>query len=114
MSASGFLNLCLDIALILLALSFALVTLRIAIGPTLADRVLGLDLLVTLGIGFIAVIGMKTGFHLYVDVAIALGLVGFLATVALARYLLTRGEGESGSKPQGERDPDRVREEESG
>jgi len=36
-----------------------------------------------------------TGFTLYIDIGIALGLVGFLSTVALARYLASRGpEGE--------------------
>ena len=45
-------------------------------------------------IGFIAVIGVKTGYHLYVDIALALGLVGFLATVAFARFVLERGVGD--------------------
>ena len=96
MTAAGIIDAGTDTALLLLALAFALVTIRIARGPSLADRVLGLDLLVTLGIGFIAVIGVKTGYYLYVDIAIALGLVGFLATVALARYILVRGQKESG------------------
>ena len=47
-----------------------------------------------IAIGFIAVIGIKTGYTLYVDVAIALGLVGFLATVAFARFVLSRGKTE--------------------
>jgi multicomponent Na+:H+ antiporter subunit F len=67
---------------------------RIIKGPTLPDRILGLDMLVAIAIGFIAVIGIKTGFTLYVDVAIALGLVGFLATVAFARFVLSRGKTE--------------------
>jgi multicomponent Na+:H+ antiporter subunit F len=65
--------------------------LRIIRGPTLPDRVLGLDMLVAIAIGFIAVIAIKTGFNLYIDIGIALGLVGFLATVAFARFILTRG-----------------------
>jgi multicomponent Na+:H+ antiporter subunit F len=87
-----FLDLCSSIALLFLSAAFLIVTLRIALGPTLPDRILGLDMLVTLAIGFIAVIGLKTGIYLYVDIAIALGLVGFLATVAFARYVLVRGE----------------------
>ncbi|MEM9108174.1 MAG: monovalent cation/H+ antiporter complex subunit F, partial [Pseudomonadota bacterium] len=54
-------------------------------------RILALDMLVATAIGFIAVIGIKTGYTLYVDIAIALGLVGFLATVAFARFVLARG-----------------------
>jgi multicomponent Na+:H+ antiporter subunit F len=79
------------IALAFLILSFLVTIYRVITGPTLADRVVGLDMLVGIAIGFIAVIAVKTGFTLYIDVAIALGLVGFLATVAFARFILSRG-----------------------
>lgn len=78
------------VALALLSLSFLLTSLRVLVGPSLPDRVLALDMLVTIAIGFIAVIGIRTGFTLYLDIAIALGLVGFLATVAFARFVLSR------------------------
>ncbi|WVT04542.1 cation:proton antiporter [Sinorhizobium chiapasense] len=78
-------------ALVLLSAALLMTVLRIIRGPTLPDRVLGLDMLVAIAIGFIAVIAIKTGFNLYIDIAIALGLVGFLATVAFARFILTRG-----------------------
>ena len=42
-------------------------------------------------IGIIAVIAVKTGFELYIDIALALGLVGFLTTAAFARYIHVRG-----------------------
>ena len=90
--ATGFLGVALTISLILLAIAFLLTTVRIVLGPTLPDRVLGLDMLTSVAIGFIAVIGIDTGFTLYVDVAIALGLVGFLATVAFARFIMARGK----------------------
>jgi multicomponent Na+:H+ antiporter subunit F len=53
--------------------------------------VVALDMLVGIVIGFIAVTALRTGYTLYVDIAIALGLVGFLATVAFARFILVRG-----------------------
>ncbi|MBO0663536.1 cation:proton antiporter [Jiella sp. MQZ9-1] len=90
--ARQFLEICLDISLILLGIAFFLTVVRIIKGPTLPDRVLGLDMLTSVAIGFIAVIGIDTGFTLYVDIAIALGLVGFLATVAFARFILARGK----------------------
>lgn len=77
-----------------LCLSFLITIYRIVKGPTLPDRILGLDMLVAIAIGFIAVIGIKTGYTLYVDIAIALGLVGFLATIAFARFVLSRGKTE--------------------
>ncbi|MDV6227614.1 cation:proton antiporter [Nitratireductor aquimarinus] len=78
------------VALALLSLSFLFTVVRVLVGPSLPDRVLALDMLVTIAIGFIAVIGIRTGFTLYLDIAIALGLVGFLATVAFARFVLSR------------------------
>lgn len=74
----------------ILSFSFLLTVLRVIIGPTLPDRILGLDMLVTTAIGFIVVIGIRTGYTLYLDIAIALGLVGFLATIAFARFVLSR------------------------
>lgn len=80
-----------NIALVVLGLSFFLTVFRVVRGPTLPDRVLALDMLVGIAIGFIAVIAIKTGYTLYIDIAISLGLVGFLATVAFARFILARG-----------------------
>nr|WP_011580212.1 MULTISPECIES: cation:proton antiporter [Chelativorans] len=77
-------------ALAILSLSFLLTVIRVLRGPALPDRVVGLDMLVAIAIGFIAVIGIRTGYTLYLDIAIALGLVGFLTTVAFARFILSR------------------------
>jgi len=97
MSGAEFLGLATIISLGILSLAFVLIIFRIALGPSLADRILALDMLVSIGIGYIAVLAIKTGFSLYLDVAIALGLVGFLATVAFARYVHHRGI--QGSQP---------------
>lgn len=93
-SVASIFDFAVNLALGLLCLSFLVTIYRIVKGPTLPDRILGLDMLVAIAIGFIAVIGIKTGYTLYVDVAIALGLVGFLATVAFARFVLSRGKTE--------------------
>lgn len=78
-------------ALVVLSAALLVTVWRIIRGPTLPDRVLGLDMLVAIAIGLIAVVAIRTGFNLYIDIAIALGLVGFLATVAFARFILARG-----------------------
>jgi len=91
MSPEAFLELAIRLSLALVCLAFFVAVVRLVIGPTLADRVLALDMLVTVGIGFIAVLTVRTGYGQYLDVAIALGLVGFLATVAFSRYILARG-----------------------
>ncbi|MBV6656226.1 MAG: cation:proton antiporter [Devosiaceae bacterium] len=90
MSTEAFLQGASIIAMAIILLAFLIISARIIMGPTLPDRVLGLDMLVAAGIGFIAVVAIKTGFFLYLDIAIALGLVGFLATVAFARFILRR------------------------
>lgn len=85
-----------SLAFALLLIAVALVVVRLIRGPTLADRILALDVITTLAIGLIATFAVRTGFTLYLDIAIALGLLGFLSTVAFARYLLkqaaTHGE----------------------
>lgn len=78
------------VALVLLTVALLVGMVRIIIGPTLADRVLALDLLTVVAMGFIAAIAIRTGLMLYLDIAIALALLGFLATVAFARYILSR------------------------
>jgi multicomponent Na+:H+ antiporter subunit F len=78
------------IALILLGLALLVSVVRIIIGPTLADRVLALDLLTVVAMGFVGAIAIRTDQMLYLDIAIALALLGFLATISLARYLMTR------------------------
>lgn len=87
--AETFLEAAVFVALALLSVSFLLTVVRVVVGPSLPDRILALDMLVSVAIGFIAVIGIKTGFTLYLDIAIALGLVGFLATIAFARFVMS-------------------------
>lgn len=92
-------------AIVILVIALLLTVYRAVVGPTLPDRVIALDMLVGIVIGFIAVIALRTGYTLYIDIAIALGLVGFLATVAFARFILARGcvgegEGVETAKPK--------------
>ena len=77
------------IAMMLLGFAVLATIIRIIRGPSLADRILGLDMLTVLGVALIGVFAVRTGLYLYVDIAVALALVGFLATAAFARYLLT-------------------------
>jgi len=77
-------------ALVVLGLALLLSAVRIIIGPTLGDRVLALDLMSVLATGFIATLAIRTSRYLYLDLALGLALLGFLATIALARYILSR------------------------
>ena len=91
MSAEVFIDWATLISLVLLGLALLVSLVRIVLGPTLSDRILALDLLTVVAMGFVGAIAVRTGLWLYLDIAIALALLGFLATVALARYILLRG-----------------------
>ena len=90
MSVADVVSLSTMIALVMLTLAMLIAVVRVVIGPTLADRVLALDLLTVLAMGFVGAIAIRTGLTLYLDIAITLALLGFLATVAFARYMLSR------------------------
>jgi multicomponent Na+:H+ antiporter subunit F len=102
MSAEVFIDWATLISLVLLGLALLVSLVRIVLGPTLSDRILALDLLTVVAMGFVGAIAVRTGLWLYLDIAIALALLGFLATVALARYILLRGT-------RGEPDAEEVR-----
>jgi multicomponent Na+:H+ antiporter subunit F len=57
----------------------------------LADRAVALDTVTTTIVSGIAVGVFVTGDGIYADVALVLGLLGFLATVAIARFMGRRG-----------------------
>ncbi|GAB4480181.1 MAG: cation:proton antiporter [Anaerolineales bacterium] len=63
---------------------------RVARGPSLPDRVVGLDLLSSVTVGFIAVYAVVSGEMIYIDVATVLALIAFLGTVAFA-YFIEKG-----------------------
>jgi multicomponent Na+:H+ antiporter subunit F len=95
MTGGTVLTLATEIALGLLVLAMFLTVIRLWRGPTLGDRILALDMITVLAVGFIAGFVVLTGFTLYIDIAIAIGLLGFLSTLALARYLMSRAAGEA-------------------
>jgi multicomponent Na+:H+ antiporter subunit F len=71
---------------VMLLLGMVCAFVRIVRGPSLADRVVALDMLTMLMVAFAGVYVVATGEPAFLDVAIALALIGFLATVAFARY----------------------------
>lgn len=85
-----FLGLALDVATALQLAAMALAFVRLARGPTGPDRVVALDMLAVLMVGFAALFALHTGDVAFLDIGIALALVAFLGTVALARYVEAR------------------------
>ncbi|MGY3689506.1 cation:proton antiporter [Vibrio coralliilyticus] len=73
-----------------LLLSVVMAFIRLILGPTLADRVIALDLIAFITVGFIAVYTLDSGQQSLLDVAITLGLIAFLGTIAFARLIFKR------------------------
>lgn len=65
---------------------------RLARGPSLADRVTGINGLLVVGMSSIATRAMDTGNGAFLPVVIVLALVGFVGTAVIARYIEGRGE----------------------
>jgi multicomponent Na+:H+ antiporter subunit F len=84
---TGPIGVAVDVATLFLIAAFVLATVRLVRGPTLPDRVVALDLLTMLVVAFLALFTLATGVGAYLDAALALALVGFLATVAFARFI---------------------------
>ena len=80
-----------NIVLIMLGAAILLTFIRLVRGPTLADRVVALDVMSTQAVGLIAVYDIATREPVFLRVAIVLALVAFLGTVAFAFYLQRRG-----------------------
>lgn len=81
----------LTVAQVLLALAAACAVYRVLAGPRAQDRVLGLDTLYTNVMLILLTFGIRSGTALYFEAALVIAFTGFVATTALARFLM-RGE----------------------
>ena len=74
------------VALGLCGVTVLLAVVRLVKGPSLADRVVALDLLSAVAVGVAATWSVVAADAVYLDVALLVALVAFLATVVFARY----------------------------
>lgn len=70
-----------------LSISIILIFIRFIKGPYMVDRVIALDLIVTVGIGFISAYSILYNQPAFLDVAMILALIAFLGTVAFTYYI---------------------------
>ncbi len=75
------------VTLTVLAMAGVCFVVRLALGPTLPDRVLAMDGLIVVGVAAIAVRAMQTGNGAFLPVLVVLTLVGFVSTSASARFI---------------------------
>ncbi len=79
------------VAQVLLALAMGCALWRLIRGPRAQDRILALDTFYVNGMLLAMTIGIASGRTLYFEIALAIAMLSFVATVALAKFLL-RGE----------------------
>lgn len=82
-----FLSIAVNITFVALCISLILAFYRVVFGPSLPDRVVAIDLIAYLVIGFISTYCISTYQPVYLDAAIILALIAFLGTIAFARYI---------------------------
>ncbi|MNY06263.1 Na(+)/H(+) antiporter subunit F [compost metagenome] len=79
------------LCLALMSLSMLLTVVRLIKGPDLPDRVLALDTLYINALALIVLFGIWLGSGLFFEAALLIAVMGFVSTVAVAKYLL-RGD----------------------
>lgn len=76
-----------DYAMIALAGSVPIVLYRFVKGPSVPDRVVALEALVSIIVALLVLNTFHQGSSLYIDAALVLSIFGFISTVAMAKYL---------------------------
>lgn len=89
--SADFFDIALKIAFVTLAAGQILSMLRLLIGPNIGDRILALDTMVINALGLVLVLGVAQGVQVYFEVTLLIAMLGFVSTVALARFIL-RGD----------------------
>jgi multicomponent Na+:H+ antiporter subunit F len=81
----------LDLTAGMMLLGILMSFIRLVRGPSLPDRVVALDLITIVTVALVGLFTIASGTSAFLDVAIGLALVAFLATVAFAWYADRRG-----------------------
>lgn len=76
----------------IICLALLFVFIRFVRGPKTADRVISLDLIITIGVGVIGVYSIISKTPFFLDVGMILALIAFLSTVAFSYYLQKRNQ----------------------
>ena len=72
-------------AILLAALAISLF--RLYKGPTISDRIVAMDLIASITMGFILVYSVTINEPMYFDIVIIISLISFISTVAISTYL---------------------------
>lgn len=91
MSPLDLMNLALTITFVAVIAGQVFAMIRLVIGPSTGDRILALDTMVVNAIGLIVLLGIAQGTRIYFEVSLIIAMLGFVSTVAYARFVL-RGD----------------------
>lgn len=75
------------VLIVLLAIALVLAGWRMVSGPSFADRFIALDMLTAVAVGFAALTAVATGRGAFLDIALGISLINFVATAAFAAFL---------------------------
>ena len=89
--ATDLMNWALVLAFVIVALGQVMAMIRLVIGPSPGDRILALDTMVVNAIGLIVLLGISQGTRIYFEASMIIAMLGFVSTVAYARFVL-RGD----------------------
>ncbi|WP_299859392.1 K+/H+ antiporter subunit F [uncultured Roseobacter sp.] len=89
--ATQLMDIALIVTFVVIALAQAMSMIRLVMGPSTGDRILALDTMVVNAIGLIVSLGIAQGVRIYFEVSLIIAMLGFVSTVAYARFVL-RGD----------------------
>lgn len=84
-------NIAITLSFVTVALGQIMSMYRLIVGPDTGDRILALDTMVVNAIGMIILLGISQGIQIYFEAAMIIAMLGFVSTVAYARFIL-RGD----------------------
>ena len=87
------------IAMALFSLAALAAIIRVVRGPHLADRVIALDVALVALMCAIATLAADTGSTTYLSIVVVVAIVGFTATVTLARFIVAEDEDSNIGRP---------------
>lgn len=81
------LDIVINIVYFMLSLALLFAFIRLTRGPSLPDRVVALELIASVVVGYVGVHAIDTGVSSLLDVAIVVALTAFLAAIGFARFV---------------------------
>ena len=74
-------------SLVLFSITIAIAVIRIILGPSMPDRVIGLDMIGVNLIATIAVISVMMNTKAFLEVILILGILSFIGTIAFSKFI---------------------------